>query len=221
MTQSNAPAGTTPVDGLRKKPQQARSRARVEAIFAAATDILGKDGVEGLTMRRLAAEAGVPSGTLYQFFEDKPAVLAAVARHHMESFATAMDDLIARAGQAPWPELIDIIFDNYVQLYRDNPGYLAIRAGRRLTPELLRLDDTNNDLVADGVRRILLAQGVLPDTPEVAVAARAGVHAADAVLQLAFRTAPGGDPALLAQAKRIVNAYLREILAEAPGAQGA
>ncbi|MYS87652.1 TetR/AcrR family transcriptional regulator [Embleya scabrispora] len=209
MKQNSAPAGT--VDGLRKKPQQARSRARVDAIFAAATDILAADGVEGLTMRRLAAQAGVPSGTLYQFFEDKPAVLAAVTRHHMGAFATAMDELIDRAGQAPWPELIDIVFDNYVQLYRENPGYLAIRAGRRLTPELLRLDDANNDLVADGIRRILVAQKVLPDGPDVAVAARAGVHAADAVLQLAFRSAPNGDPRLLAQAKRIVHAYLRDL----------
>ncbi|MET7297370.1 TetR/AcrR family transcriptional regulator [Embleya sp. NPDC005575] len=215
MTQSNTPAG------LRKRPQQARSRARVEAIFSAATDILAKDGVEGLTMRRLAAAAGVPSGTLYQFFEDKPAVLAAVARHHMDAFAAAMDDLINRAGRAPWPELIDTLFDNYVQLYRDNPGYLAIRAGRRLTPELLRVDDTNNDLVADGIRRILIAQHALPDTPDVAVAARAGVHAADAVLQLAFRAAPDGDPALLTQAKRVVNAYLRDYMRDHLAGDGA
>ncbi|MFF4014996.1 hypothetical protein [Streptomyces sp. NPDC001843] len=85
-------------------------------------------------------------------------------------------------------------------------------AGHRLTPELLRADDANNDVVADGIHRVLLAQEALPDTPDLAVATRAGVHAADAVLQLAFRTDPHGDPRLLVQAKRIVSAYLADLV---------
>ncbi|MFD5648736.1 TetR/AcrR family transcriptional regulator [Streptomyces sp. NPDC127039] len=203
-----------PTGRLRKEPRQARSRARVEAIFVAATRILDEEGVEALTMRRLAAEARVPSGSLYQFFSDKSAVLTAVARHHMDSFVEAMNRLIEEAGHAPWPQLVDIVFDNYVDLYRRSPGYLAIRTGRHLTPELLLSDAANNDMVAHGVRRILLAQETLADTPDLTVACRAGVHAADAVLQLAFRTDPSGDPALLAQAKRMVSLYLSDYIAE-------
>ncbi|MCZ4102679.1 hypothetical protein C8250_005600 [Streptomyces sp. So13.3] len=43
---------------------------------------------------------------------------------------------------------------------------------------------------------------------------RAGVTAADAVLQLAFRTDPLGDPAMLASAKRIVTLYLSDVVTD-------
>lgn len=207
-------AGRTPAGGLRRAPQQARSRARVEAIFGAATRILDTEGVEGLTMRRIVAESGVTTGTLYQFFEDKSALLTAVAQQYMDTFSTAMTSLIEQASSAPWPELVDILFDNYVALYRQNPGYLAIRIGRHLTPELLVADADNNDRVADSVRLILLGRKPLADTPELAAACRAGVTAADAVLQLAFRTDPLGDPAMLASAKRIVTLYLSDVVTD-------
>lgn len=155
-------AGRTPAGGLRRAPQQARSRARVEAIFGAATRILDTEGVEGLTMRRIVAESGVTTGTLYQFFEDKSALLTAVAQQYMDTFSTAMTSLIEQASSAPWPELVDILFDNYVALYRQNPGYLAIRIGRHLTPELLVADADNNDRVADSVRLILLGRKPSP-----------------------------------------------------------
>ena len=36
-----------------------------EAVLAAATDILERDGLDGLSMRRLAAELGVSTSTVY------------------------------------------------------------------------------------------------------------------------------------------------------------
>ncbi|MFD4529259.1 TetR family transcriptional regulator [Streptomyces sp. NPDC058470] len=202
------------IAGLRKAPQQARSKARAEAIFAAARRILDAEGVEALTMRRISTESEVSTGSLYQFFEDKSAVLTAVTGHYMDTFSAAIAGLVERASEEPWPELIGSVFDGYVELYRQHPGYLAIRIGRHLTPELLLADAANNNRVADGVRRILVAREDLTDGPALATACRAGVCAADALLQLAFRTAPEGDPAMLAEAKRIVGLYLTDIVAD-------
>jgi AcrR family transcriptional regulator len=200
--------------GLRRAPQQARSRARVEAILASADRILATEGVEALTTRRIAADAGVPVGTIYQFFDDKDAVLAAVARHHMARHAEAMRAILRGARTARWFDLVNLVFDRYVELYRHHPGYLAIRTGRYLSRELLQLDEENNAMVAASVRQILVAREGLVDSRDLAVACRAGVCAAEALLQLAFRGHPDGDPAILAEARRIQRLYLADVVAD-------
>lgn len=205
---------TSPSRGLRRAPQQARSRARVEAILTAADRILTEEGVDALTTRRIADAAAVPVGTLYQFFDDKDAVLAAVARHHMSAHASAMRAILERARDARWFDLVGAVFDRYVELYRRHPGYLAIRTGRYLSRELLQLDEDNNALVAESLRRILVSSERLTDGPALAVACRAGVAASEALLQLAFRDDPQGDPAILAEARRIQHLYLADVVAD-------
>ncbi|HEY8547301.1 MAG TPA: TetR family transcriptional regulator, partial [Acidimicrobiales bacterium] len=59
-----APVATAP--GFRRHPQQARSRERVARVLEAADRVLGTEGFGALTVRRLAEEAGVPVGTIYQ-----------------------------------------------------------------------------------------------------------------------------------------------------------
>jgi AcrR family transcriptional regulator len=49
----------------RKRPKQARARATIEAILAAAAQILVREGVEAATTNRIAERAGVSVGTLY------------------------------------------------------------------------------------------------------------------------------------------------------------
>ena len=64
---------------LKRQPAQARSAERVEALLDAAAKLLEDREPEAVTVRDLATAAGVPTGTLYQFFEDKDAVLQALA----------------------------------------------------------------------------------------------------------------------------------------------
>ncbi|HLI67516.1 MAG TPA: helix-turn-helix domain-containing protein [Caulobacteraceae bacterium] len=68
---------------LRRTPQQARSRATVEAIVEAAAQILERRGPEGFTTSDVAERAGVSIGTLYQYFPDKQAILIAAARREL------------------------------------------------------------------------------------------------------------------------------------------
>lgn len=63
---------------LRKKPQQERSIQRLDAILEAATDLIVERGIVDMRMTDLAARAGVPIGSLYQFFPEKAAVVRAI-----------------------------------------------------------------------------------------------------------------------------------------------
>jgi AcrR family transcriptional regulator len=74
----------TPRSGLRKLPTQARSRARVEAILKAAGALLGEIGYDGVTTNLIAERAGVPVGSIYQFFETKDDIIAALVERFQE-----------------------------------------------------------------------------------------------------------------------------------------
>lgn len=55
-----------------------RSRLDRETILAAATELIARDGLDGLTMRRLAASLGVAPMATYRHFEDRAALVDAL-----------------------------------------------------------------------------------------------------------------------------------------------
>lgn len=76
----------------RRSPMQARAAATVDAILQAGLQLLEADGAAALTTNRIAQRAGVSIGTLYQYFDGKQDILAALADRR----AAAVRDEIAR-----------------------------------------------------------------------------------------------------------------------------
>lgn len=72
---------TTP----RKSATQKRSQAMVEALLDATARVLVREGYDRASTNRIAATAGVSVGSLYQYFPNKEALVAAlVARHNRQ-----------------------------------------------------------------------------------------------------------------------------------------
>jgi AcrR family transcriptional regulator len=69
----------------RKRPRQARSRATVDAILEACARILSEAGAAALTTNAIARRAGVSIGSLYEFFPNRDAVLAELARRRLSA----------------------------------------------------------------------------------------------------------------------------------------
>ena len=69
----------------RRKPNQARSRDKLELIFEASIRILNKQGMDGFTTNRIAEVAGVSIGTLYQYFSNKHEILTALGQREIEA----------------------------------------------------------------------------------------------------------------------------------------
>lgn len=65
-----------------KSPTQERSRQTVSTILEACSKILIREGFFGVTTDKIAKEAGVSIGSLYQFFGNKESVVSAVI-HNM------------------------------------------------------------------------------------------------------------------------------------------
>lgn len=68
----------------RKTPRQARAQATRDAILEAAAQILSVQGLAGFNTNAVAQRAGVSIGSLYQYFTNKDALMAALI-HQLQS----------------------------------------------------------------------------------------------------------------------------------------
>jgi AcrR family transcriptional regulator len=95
----------------RRKPIQERAQEKIELILEAATRIIDKDGLEGLSTNRIAEVAGISIGTLYQYFGNKAAVIEVLGQREMKSVT---DNIIATLatpiGGTP-PELTRVLIN--------------------------------------------------------------------------------------------------------------
>jgi AcrR family transcriptional regulator len=78
----------------RRSPKQPRAQATVEAILEAAFQVLEARGAAGLTTNHVAERAGVSIGTLYQYFADKEAILAAMGQRHAEALRERITSIL-------------------------------------------------------------------------------------------------------------------------------
>ncbi|HVW75702.1 MAG TPA: TetR/AcrR family transcriptional regulator [Rhizomicrobium sp.] len=75
----------------RKSPLQARSAATIETLHQAAIQVLTRDGIGHCTTTRIASRAGISVGSLYQYYPNRDALLAAVLRQHLDAVADAVE----------------------------------------------------------------------------------------------------------------------------------
>jgi AcrR family transcriptional regulator len=75
---------------VRKAPQRARSHFTVDALLDATIQVLCAEGPQRLTTTRVARRAGVSVGAVYQYFDNRLALLYAAHRRHVRRVAAAM-----------------------------------------------------------------------------------------------------------------------------------
>lgn len=82
----------------RRKPVQARSRATVDCILEGAARVFRREGWSATT-NRVAHEAGVSIGSLYEYFPDKQALLLALAERHVLLAEGSIGAVLERPGR--------------------------------------------------------------------------------------------------------------------------
>jgi AcrR family transcriptional regulator len=91
-----------PAPVVRRNPRQARAQHKVELILEAAMRLLDNGDVHALTTNAVAEKAGVSIGTLYQYFNDKVAILDALAQREVDELASkALASLTGTEPAAP------------------------------------------------------------------------------------------------------------------------
>lgn len=98
-----------------KAPTQERSRQTVATILAACSRLLITEGFYSITTDKIAKEAGVSIGSLYQFFGNKESVVQAVVKKLIDEDKQIMTERMRAISPLP-PEprvraMIELSFD--------------------------------------------------------------------------------------------------------------
>jgi AcrR family transcriptional regulator len=210
---------------MRRSPRQARARERVARILDTAEELFGEMGYEAATTNQIAARAGVPIGSLYQFFPNKEAIVSAVATRYQEQAGAALD-LGCGPGAAalPAPELAARLLDTMVEFGMAHMGFTKIVLQTGASPHLAGVATGLMDMSSARLAAILAdRRPALPDA-ERALAARVAMTAVMALLALATAAKPRGEEqvkAILAEAHLLLAAYLSSLDARAAASRGA
>jgi AcrR family transcriptional regulator len=215
MARRPAPA---PIPSPRRAPRQARSRDRVERILDAAAAIVDEVGIEDVTTNGVAERAGVPVGTLYQFFPNRDAVLRALLERQLLALDARFGPLITGADpRAPLPPMIDAVVDALSRAYLEIPALAALVQALRGDPRYMALADANNRAVAGWIAQVVQRRVPELERGRARAIATATVEAADGVLMAWLREARAGRRAaaraLLDELRVLVAAYLEAVLA--------
>ena len=95
------PRAPHPPVAPRRQPRQDRSAQLVEDILEAALRVLLREGVERFTTVRVAEEAGVSVGSLYQYFPNKEALLFRLQTDEWQETWSVLEGILADASVAP------------------------------------------------------------------------------------------------------------------------
>ena len=197
---------TTP----RKQPRQSRSRATVDTILEATARVLVKRGFDRLTTNAVAEAAGISIGSLYQYFPNKEALVAALIEKHVEEMNAAILSELARVAQLPMAQAVRAVIELTIEAHAIEPELHQVlteqvpRVGR--LAKLRELDAICQRMVAGllAARRDELAI-TDPDT-----AAFLLVTSIESITHRAALFAPERlrDPRLIDEACALVTRYL-------------
>lgn len=205
-----------PIPPLRRAPVQRRSAERLGRILDACAELLDETGYEDLSTRAVAERAGVPIGSVYRFFSNKRAMAEALAHRNLDQYAARVTERLAKSGTdgGGWREAMDVVVDEYLAMKRGAPGFALVEFG--MPVPVTAPPEQPNHLVADRLRGLLGERLGLEESGEagerVRVAFLLAVETADALLRLAFRVDPEGDPVIVAETKELLRSYLAGVL---------
>jgi AcrR family transcriptional regulator len=114
-------------------------------VVAEARRIAAQQGVQSLTMRRLADALGVMPNALYTYFPDKNAILDAV-------LDDLLDDVKRSGRRSTWRHGLASLMSSYRQLLLTQSGLIALTVSRPMYgPNALRLREDMLSLLRDGL----------------------------------------------------------------------
>ncbi|MEP9416477.1 TetR family transcriptional regulator [Gordonia sp. VNQ95] len=186
---------------LRRVPTQTRSREKVSRALVAADVIARRDGVEALTLTRVAEEAGLSVGALHQYLPDREAIAAALVARYHERIEAQMDAIIDRVEVGAVDDPVREVIGRIAQIYTEERSVRLVRAMGAVAADGGRAHKAR---MVDKLRELMVRCG-MPGTDMAVV--RIVFASADAVMHEAF-AGDEPDATLLAELETMLRAYL-------------
>jgi AcrR family transcriptional regulator len=192
---------------VRREPTQRRSRQRVEQIFDAAADLIVELGVEGLSTRAIAARAGIPVSSVYQYFADRDEIILALVQRDTVEMDERVAEAVASLDRPSVRSLVEATMRAFVAVYHRRPEFVVIWWRGRTNAAVYRYCREHNRRIAKQLHDFAVAAGLMPVWTQPFVAELA-VEVGDRLFELAFERELRGDSRIIAEGIELVTGYL-------------
>lgn len=213
----------------RNRPQQDRSRVRLQALLDAAEEVIAESGLQGLAMREVARRANLPIASVYHYFPSTTALIRALVERQLEKLRGILETgLRARFPMDPAGmsveqrkalivEQVKGLIDDIAAFFFYTPSASEIWGGLQAYPDLRTLD------IEDTKRNAALIQPVfarfIPSLePEQALMmAMVLVESVSANLRFAIALPPDVRVQIVDTLKNFATQWLAGVLQTAEG----
>lgn len=203
---------------IRRKPQQARAQLRVDEILDAAERLTQTMSWDKLSTNHIAKEAGIPIGSLYQFFANKHAIAHALVERYMLSIEEAFAKLPKDIETMTPADLINALFDSLLIVTQKHNGFCAMLIQTNEESEIGKISAPIRELLRRNIERMLAARAPWMSEEERWVHALVSHVASRAIfaqaISLNTRGAETNAQRLLQQARVMQIAYYDHLLRE-------
>ncbi len=216
------PANAESEDAYRRRPRQSRGQQRVELLLEAAAAVIAEEGIAAATAEAIALRARTAKGSLYQFFPNRDAVLAALALRYADEMRAIHERAFPMDPQGMALErLIDRIIRPLAEFHDRNPAFRRVFATNegpaddtRSAP--MRLRAQLFDSFVDRLDVLFAARNPRWAAKDRRRAALVSASVGQAILARRSRAPVADKKALLDELKHLLVAYLAPSLDAAP-----
>lgn len=172
----------------RRQPTQARAKQTVDLIIETAAEMLEETSIDSFNTNVLADRAGVRVRSVYRYFPNKFAVLAAVWDRMMHEWDEMLAPGLAQLGDPHQDIMVGFrgMAGAYIQWISERRGAWALRSIIRAVPELLEQEKLSEEWFVSHFARALRRRGVHASATRLRIISTVVFRAANAIVHTEF-----------------------------------
>jgi AcrR family transcriptional regulator len=198
--------------GARRSAIQSRSQEKMRRVLRATAALLDDTGPEAVTTTSVAARAEVSIGWLYNFFDDREALLEEVMVSGLMQLDRDLDEVGFSLAGAQWRATVVAGIDTVIEFFDASPGFRSLWFSAEFSGRMLQANRLHDDALAAYL--VASVTQTRPDAPDVPlhIVTQVFVGMLDKGLDLAYRNDPAGDKNMLGEMSRASVDYLGRFL---------
>jgi len=191
----------------RRRPTQERSHKKFDHLLEVSRELLLEVGFESFTCEEVAHRAGLPIGTLYQFFQNKYVIVCELDRVDAVGVREELDQFASEIPSLDWLKFLDRLIDHVAALWTGDPSRRAVWHAVQSTPATRATAAVTERELATQVAYVL--GPLTPGTPRERrmIMAEVIIHVVYSMLNFSIRDNQSHEEVVV-ELKRLLAAYL-------------
>jgi len=191
----------------RRRPTQERSHKKFDHLLEVSRELLLEVGFESFTCEEVAHRAGLPIGTLYQFFQNKYVIVCELDRVDAVAVREELQQFAQEIPSLDWLKFLDRLIDHVAALWVSDQSRRAVWHAVQSTPATRATAAVTERALAAEIAYVL--GPLTPGTPRErrTIMAEVILHVAYSMLNFSIRDGQSHSEAVV-ELKRLLAAYL-------------